>query len=570
MKIKTIIIISYFIIIGAIAAMVTIANLVVVERTTRDNINAMLKYEEMAAIKSMQTAHSIMLPYGRAHIHMETKIVAQQLSSILRMDKIKNESQLKADKKLRAVATQSIQASGKAVGYMELFDDEGNAVLSPNKEVESVNYKEWEQKFPELYKLLDKVVKEKKDADGFYSFYGPQAGSLERKYASFVKIPQSRYFVVSTVYLNKYIEPIIKKIHEAQANEFVSLKKEINDTLFDSLIFESVTDVFIIVFMCLVALLGGCWLAERISRPIVKLHSGVKEISDGNFTAKVQEQGFFETVSLARTFNELGQKLQSYVGNLEEEIGRRKRFESEIKIVAQIQQAILPHIGDEFKREEFSLNVKLRPAKEAAGDFYDFFFIEENKLAMVIADVAGKGLSAAFFMTIAKTLINSICRYYPENPESALEEANNILAQHNSESMFVTVFLIYYDIKTGEISYANAGHHAAMKIGADGEISGFGVFNDLVLGFLPGTSYTQGKARLEPGEKVLLFTDGSFEACSCDTGEFYGEKRLRKLVEKNYSMTVNELCECVIQDILKFENGPQSDDIALLAFKREI
>lgn len=113
MKIKTIIIISYFIIIGAIAAMVTIANLVVVERTTKDNINAMLKYEEMAAIKSMQSAHSIMLPYGRAHIHMETKIVAQQLSSILRMDKIKNESQLKADKRLRDTAPKASKPRGK-------------------------------------------------------------------------------------------------------------------------------------------------------------------------------------------------------------------------------------------------------------------------------------------------------------------------------------------------------------------------------------------------------------------------------------------------------------------------
>jgi serine phosphatase RsbU (regulator of sigma subunit) len=74
---------------------------------------------------------------------------------------------------------------------------------------------------------------------------------------------------------------------------------------------------------------------------------------------------------------------------------------------------------------------------------------------------------------------------------------------------------------------------------------------------------------LEPGEKVLLFTDGSFEACSCDTGEFYGAERLKKLVEDNYSMSVYDLCECVVQDILDFENGPQSDDIALLAFKRE-
>jgi sigma-B regulation protein RsbU (phosphoserine phosphatase) len=105
---------------------------------------------------------------------------------------------------------------------------------------------------------------------------------------------------------------------------------------------------------------------------------------------------------------------------------------------------------------------------------------------MVIADVAGKGLSATFFMTIAKTLINSTCRYYPENPESTLEEVNNMLAQNNTESMFVTAFLIYYDIKIGEVSYANAGHHAAMKIGSDGEISGFGVFNDLATGLSSG------------------------------------------------------------------------------------
>jgi sigma-B regulation protein RsbU (phosphoserine phosphatase) len=544
------------------------SNLVVVNKTTKGNINAMLKYEETAAINSMRAAHNVILPHGRAYIQMETKIIAHQFSNLLKAKNIKTEEELKANKELRDIAIQKIHVSGKVVGYMDLFDDKGTAIFSPNQKVQGINYKEWKEKFPKLYKLIFKAIKGE-EVNGFYSFYAPDGGPIEKKYASFVPVPDSRYIIVSTVYLDKYIEPLIKQIEEAQSKGFVTLKDEINDTLSKSFIFESATNVVIIIFMCLVALLGGCWLAEKIAHPIVELHSGVKEISDGNFMTKVQEQGFFETVALARTFNDLGQKLQSYVNNLEEEVGRRKIFESEIKIVAQIQQAILPHISEEFQREEFSLNVKLRPAKEAAGDFYDFFFVDDNKLAMVIADVAGKGLSAAFFMTIAKTLINSICRYYPENPESALEEANNILAHNNTESMFVTTFLIYYDIKTGEISYANAGHHAAMKIGSDGEISGFGIFNDLVLGFLPGTSYKQGKAKLEPGEKVLLFTDGSFEACSSDTGEFYGEERLKKLVEDNYSMSVNDLCECVVQDILEFENGPQSDDIALLAFKRE-
>jgi sigma-B regulation protein RsbU (phosphoserine phosphatase) len=568
MKIKTIITCSYLILIGGLAALVTISNLAVVDRTTKGNINAMLKYEEKAAINSMRAAHNIILPHGRAYIQMETRIIAREFSDILKKKKIRNEEELKSDRELRKIAIQKIHVSGKVVGYMDLFDNKGTAVFSPNKKVEGVNYKEWKEKFPKLYELVKTAISGK-DVNGFYSFYAPDGGPVERKYASFVQVPDSKYIIVSTVYLNEYIEPLIKQIEDAQSKDFSALKNEINETLSESFTFETVTNAFIILLVCLIAICGGCWLAEKISRPIVTLHSGVKEISGGNFAAKVQEQGFFETVSMARTFNELGQRLQSYMENLETELGRRKAFESEVKIVAQIQQAILPEISKEFQRDEFSLNVKLRPAKEAAGDFYDFFFVEENKLAMLIADVAGKGLSAAFFMTIAKTLLNSICRYYPNNPESALEEANNILAQNNSESMFVTVFLIYYDIKTGEISYANAGHHAAMKIDSDGEISGFGIFNDLVLGFLPETSYKQGKAKLEPGQKVLLFTDGSFEACSCDTGEFYGEERLKTLVKKNYSMNVNELCDSVVKDILEFENGPQSDDIALLAFKRE-
>ncbi len=568
MRIKTIIVLSYITLITSIAVIMSISHFIVVRNATVRNVDSVIEYEEKLALKNIEAANSIFLPYGRAHVQMETRIVADDISSIISRKKIKDNAALKKDKKLRKAATQFIHSENEVVGYMELFDSNGTGLLSPNPKVEGVNYKKWEKKFPKLYTLIKEALTGK-NVEGFYVFYGMKPESYEEKFNSLVHVRETDYILASTVYLKKYLAPVTEKIKNSQRIEYNMLKKEIDDTLYHSLVSVTIANLIIIFFMCISAFIAGFWLADKISKPIVKLHKGVQKLGEGDFQSKIQEQGFFETVRLAQTFNSLGEKLHLYMDNLKKEIGAREAYQSEIKIVAQIQQAILPQIGEEFKSKNFSIHAELIPAKEAAGDFYDFFFLDKDKLALLVADVSGKGLSAAFFMTIAKTLLNNICKYYPNNPESALEEVNNILAKNNSESMFVTLFLAYYDINSGEMTYANAGHHAAIKISEDGQLSEFGVFKNLVLGFLPGTLYRQGKEKLKKGEKLILYTDGAFEAFSSANGEIYGEDRLKRNFQEHNSDSLEKLCEKTVASVKDFEKGPRSDDITLLAFKRE-
>ncbi|HJO92412.1 MAG TPA: SpoIIE family protein phosphatase [Victivallales bacterium] len=266
-----------------------------------------------------------------------------------------------------------------------------------------------------------------------------------------------------------------------------------------------------------------------------------------------------------------------------------RNLEHEIRTAAEIQRSILPGLSNKFKRPEFTLCTKLMPARDAAGDFYDFFYLDDNRLALIIADVSDKGIAAAVFMSFAKTLLRNICPS-EENPAMALNKANKILSANNIKCMFVTVFLSYYNIKTGDIIYANAGHHDAIVLNDNsdcslGDISkftkhfnklsscrsynSFGNLNNIPLGIMENVTYKEGHKHLQIGESIISYTDGVTEAIS-PSEEEYGEKRLCDLIIKNKHLEPSKLLEKIIKEVIDFEEGNRFDDITIMIFKRNI
>ncbi|MCP4180797.1 MAG: SpoIIE family protein phosphatase [bacterium] len=285
--------------------------------------------------------------------------------------------------------------------------------------------------------------------------------------------------------------------------------------------------------------------------------------------------------------NSLDKRVKERTTKLKYEIKERNKLEYEIKTAAEIQKSILPEISENFIRPEFTLYAALLSAVDAAGDFYDFYYIDDNTLALIIADVAGKGISAAFYMTFAKTVLWNCCQT-EKDPAKALTKANKILATNNVQFMFVTVFLCFYNIKTGDITYANAGHHDAVIFNTDSNknygklhtltkhfsnISSassyhtFGYLNNLPLGFSEESIYDTGHKKLAIGESIFCYTDGVTEAMS-PSGEGFGEEKLYKLLLNNQFLSTKKLAKKVITEVESFEKENRFDDITVLVFRR--
>jgi len=327
-------------------------------------------------------------------------------------------------------------------------------------------------------------------------------------------------------------------------------------------------DIIILVGLGILAIIIITIISNKISKPIVKLRNEALKLGSGNFDVKIEEKGSLEVRNLAQTFNRLGTKLTQYVENLKKEISIRESVENEIRIAGEIQQSILPKLTADFNNEQFSLATALLPAKDVAGDFYDFFFLDENRIALIIADVSGKGISSAIFMAMAKTLIRDLIFIYPNDPSQVLIQANSNLFMDNSSCMFITLFIVYYDIPSGKFLYANAGHHSAISLTSSGEYKEFGVMGNTVLGMFPDQVYHVGEASLSPEETLILYTDGIIDAIS-PNNDMYGNEHLKQILVDSASLSPDALIDKVVSDVKSFEDDSRFDDITILALRRK-
>ncbi len=245
----------------------------------------------------------------------------------------------------------------------------------------------------------------------------------------------------------------------------------------------------------------------------------------------------------------------------------KEKVENELNIAAQIQKNILPSKFPPYPdRQEFNLYAFMQPARYIGGDFYDFFFIDENTLALVVADVSDKGIPAALFMMVSRTLINSLAVDH-RSPSVVLEKANNIMCQNNEAGMFVTVFLAFYDVSSGNLTATNAGHSAALIIESDGNSCEWAHTHGAALGFMEDLPYKEETVNLEVGQALFLYTDGVTEAMSSND-ELFGLARLRGILQSKHDLKLDDLCTDIEVSLTEFQKGHQFDDITMLALKR--
>ena len=308
--------------------------------------------------------------------------------------------------------------------------------------------------------------------------------------------------------------------------------------------------------------------ADRVVQPLQILQKDVQMISEGNLEHRAKIIQDDEIGELANAFNNMSASLQEYIKNLSSVMAEKERIGAELNVATQIQADMLPSIFPAFpEREEFDIYATMQPAKEVGGDFYDFFLIDDDHLAVVIADVSGKGVPAALFMVIAKTLLKNRAQM-GDSPAKVLEVVNNQLCENNKAEMFVTVWFGVMQISTGKIVAANAGHEKPIIRKADGEFEIFKDKHGFVMGGMEGMKYKEYELEIEKGGCLFVYTDGVPEATSSDS-ELFGMERLVQVLNEEKDAPLPDILKSVKGSIDKFvKDAPQFDDITMLALYR--
>lgn len=329
-----------------------------------------------------------------------------------------------------------------------------------------------------------------------------------------------------------------------------------------------------VIVMALIVLISVAVLArvmsQRLVAPIQQLTEEVKSIDgeDLDFTWNRKEND--EIRMLAEAFEKMTLRMKNYIEEVKTITAEKERIGAELDVATRIQADMLPRIFPPFpERKDMDIFASMDPAKEVGGDFYDFFMVDENHIGLVMADVSGKGVPAALFMVIAKTLIKNNMQM-EKAVEDVLTDSNNQLAENNDELLFVTAWVGVVDLNTGEVAYSDAGHEFALVAHPDGSVEEIRpAKKKMPLAAMEGMTYLRDDFDLQVGDKLFLYTDGVPEATNASE-EQYGMERLKKVLGEHATDLPEDILKAVRQDVDAFVgDAPQFDDLTMLAFERK-
>ena len=316
----------------------------------------------------------------------------------------------------------------------------------------------------------------------------------------------------------------------------------------------------------LFGIIGAIIMANKIVKPIERMTERIGEINGTDLAfemEKIYETGD-EIEVLAESFTTLSRRTREYITQITKITAEKERIGAELELATKIQADMLPNIFPAFpEREEFDIYATMTPAKEVGGDFYDFFLVDDDHLAMVMADVSGKGVPAALFMMMSKILVNNYTMM-ETSPAKVLEQVNTQICKNNEEEMFVTVWLGIMDLRTGTITAANAGHEYPILRKANGEFELFKDKHGFVIGGMDGMKYKEYEFTIEKGGMLFLYTDGVAEATNAEN-VLFGTDRMIETLNREKTTDPKTLLNNMKRSVDEFVGeAPQFDDLTML------
>ena len=301
-------------------------------------------------------------------------------------------------------------------------------------------------------------------------------------------------------------------------------------------------------------------LKKKVINNLHRVNEGLNAITNGNLDTQINVRNYDEFSELSDDVNATVSALKHYIQEAEE------RMDKELELARKIQHSALPSVFPIYpNRPDFDMYAYMDAAKEVGGDFYDFYLLDSYTLVFMIADVSGKGIPAALFMMTAKTLIKGLAENGNE-VEEVFNRANRKLCEANDAGMFITAWMGKLDLRTGVVSFVNAGHNPPLLRRRDGQVQYLRTKPNFVLAGMEETKYRRQELQLEPGDMIYLYTDGVTEAVNSDE-TLYGEERLENCV-REVDQDPRSVCKGVTAQVAAFAGDtPQADDITMLCLK---
>lgn len=339
----------------------------------------------------------------------------------------------------------------------------------------------------------------------------------------------------------------------------------------------SLITYFIFICILLILVMIHIHFVEKVLiNPINELIEAVnvyaankRKIDQSYFTSKFDKylKDNDDISKLLKSFMHLRKNIKKNLDELTRTTIEKERFETEFNIASKIQADMLPTDFEDFSDGKgFEIYAYMNPAREVGGDFYDYFGTDDDNISFVIGDVSGKGIPATLFMVKTMHLIKNHS-FYDNKLSDVFYNVNNLSCQRNDRNLFVTSWLAKLNLKSGELSYVNAGHNAPLIRQNNGDFEYFDTPHNLVLGGIEDVPYNDYAVNLKPGDMVFLYTDGVTEANS-DYHGFYGEDRLKETINKFKDESLNIIITKIKDDINSFcDNQDQYDDMTMLILK---
>ena len=313
------------------------------------------------------------------------------------------------------------------------------------------------------------------------------------------------------------------------------------------------------------------YLGRRLLHPLqiitkeASRFASENEMRDEKLSSVIKNRD--EIGQLARAIDQMEEQIQSYVEKITSITAEEEKMRTELSLAARIQLEALPGTFPAFPdRDEFDIYASMKPAKDVGGDFYDFFLVDDDHLCLVIADVSGKGIPAALFMMVSRTILANIAMM-GMSPKEVLEKANEAICANNKEEMFVTVWLGILEISTGKVTAANAGHEYPVLKKPDQDFEILIDKHGFVLGGMEEVKYREYEFDMEPGSKLFLYTDGLPEATDNEQNMF-GVELMMDALNESLNLSTKEILDHMKGRVDGFVgSAPQFDDLTMLCIE---
>lgn len=444
-------------------------------------------------------------------------------------------------------------------GYSMLVDNQGNVIARPGI---SSGENGWDESF-ETENLL--VSNNSALAAVARDMVAGKAGTArvelggEEKYIAYAPLATVNWSVAVVVPVDDVIAPA-----EKTKSQIITATGETSEHLNEQM--DAAKGLFlalIVILFVLVAILSVLF-ARVITRPVSELKKGSVAIGKGDLEYRVRIDTGDEFEDLAGSFNTMAGDLKTHIDELQRTTAEKERFAKELEIAKGIQQSFLPESAPVIPGIEIA--AKNVPALEVGGDFYDFIPIGKDRWGLVIADVSGKGVPAALFMALSRTLIRA-STLANSDPAGAIGHANQLICEDSKTCMFVTLFYAILDAKGMTLNYVNAGHNPPLLLKGESSDVTLLKAKGIALGVTDDVELQSVKIDLRPGDVLVLYTDGVTEAINNEEEEF-GEERLLRVITENRSLPAQMILENILAAINEFAGSrPQHDDITIMVLR---